>query len=340
MINVHHATRTPVWKDNAHEGHYDPDPVKALAQADGHYTTLKFPLYYKDNNQDIPTGKVGLIRGRTPLDPERRFVGIATDRYEPIQHTLFADACRPVAEKYPLSMVTLAGTYREHLWLAFDLGQYPVGGIESEMIQQYLYGGNCNDGGTGISLAVKTERLYCQNQLPTFFNKSSFSVRIRHSAGALLTTQQWVKYLEQVQRMAKAQQEQFDRLVVTNVVKDQIIQMVEAAYPLPKSRTVEQFVEGQDTELTRHLPEAVRELARTKEGERDRIIVLRGQAYRTIQRTFDESPLIAGTAYGAFNGVTFEESWRLGKGAGESVLFGARAKTCERAFEMALSFTR
>lgn len=340
MTDIHHATRTPVWKQDAHEGHYDPDPVKALAQAQGNYTTLKVPLSYELDGRRYPTPMVGLIRGRTPSDPERRFIGVASDKYEPIQHSLFADACRPIAEKYPLSMVTLAGTHRERLWFAFDLGQYPVGGLESEMIQQYMYSGNCNDGGTGIQLAVKTERLWCQNQLPTFFNKSTFSVRIRHSAEALLTTQQWVKYLEQVQRMAQAQREQFDRLFVTKIVQDQVVAMVEAAYPMPRSRMVEQYVDGVDTELAQHLPTSVRERARQLESGKDRVERLRAAAYDSIDRTGQETPALRGTAYGAFNGITFEESWRTGRGAGESVLFGDRAKTCERAFEVALSFAQ
>ena len=335
--NLTHATTSPVWKADVQEGSFNSDPVVALAQAHGNYQTLKVPLHYELEGVQYNTGMVGLIRGRTPTDPDRHFIGTATDRYEPIQHSTFAAACRPVAEKYPLSMVTLAGKHSEHLYFAFDLGEYPVGGIESETIRQFLYGGNCNDGGTGISLSVKTERLYCQNQLPTFWNKSTLSVRIRHSAEALLTTQQWVKYIQQIQLMAKAQQEQFDRMLVTKVVHEQVVAMVEAAYPYPRSRTVEQFVTGNDQ--AEFLPQSVHERARQLEADRGRVDMLRSAAYLSIERTASESPVLAGTAYGAFNGITYEESWRNGRGAGESVLFGDRAKTCERAFTVALSFS-
>lgn len=339
MSGIRYATKFPVWKQDGHEGDYPKDPMEALALAQGNYITVKQPLFWKDESGfDISTGKFGLIRGRTKTDSTLPLIGIVSANYEPIQHSTFAAACRPVADKFPLQMVTLAGTHREHLYLAFDLGQYPVGGLDSEMIQQYLYGGNCNDGGTGISLSVKTERLKCQNQLPTFFRNSTFSVRIRHSVDALLTTQQWVKYLGQVQRMAKEQQQQFDRLFVTKIVKEQMVELIAAAYPLPKSKMVEQYVDEENTELNQHLPMSVHNRRAQLEQDKDRVYRLREAAQLAVERMSDQSPALRGTAYGAFNGVTYCESWRVGKGAGESVLFGDRAKTCERAFQAALSF--
>lgn len=330
---------TPIWKQGVYEGAFE-SPMAALIASGNNYQTQALPMeIVLPDGSRLPSTTRALVRGRTRDDDRRVQVGTVSEDYSPIQHSQFAHMLKPVADRHPLVMIGDTGRNKERVFWTFDLGKYNVGGNDKEGVQSYLYISNANDGGTSISMMVTDVRMSCFNMLPSATRRSSFSVTIKHSQQALLTTQQWITYLDRVQDIRNARREQFEKMAQSTLLERQIHEILEAAYPTPTSPTVERY-RGMPVEEQALLPDTVRARIHSFEQEIRRTEEYRAAAVDALDRTIgDNAGFMIGsngmpTAWAVYNAVTEAETWRPARRntqALESILYGERARTCERA---------
>lgn len=302
------------------------DPLDALVGEGYDAEVKKHPLKLSvEGMGDIPFNKYyGLVREPTVKDPHIRATGVVTNRFQPIQQRDVAEMLRPLAEQYPLEMITAYGQFEDHVVWGFRFGEFeikPKKGRKSDPGMHWLYVDHVNDGSHGLRGLVMDIRIGCTNVLPHSFGKTKLSISLPHVGNVTRRLVDWIGFLNSAKKAAEEQEELYQHLAKVELPRPTIEQVFGSVYQVKRPDLLNNW--GDD--ITENTPDDVADsveryllrVKRAKESQQAAIVAL---------DTFnDRNPQFANTGWAALQGVTEVETWKTGRTRGHSLLFGDRA---------------
>lgn len=324
--------------------------AEAIALAGLDYTVETHPLFFFTkpategaylDKYVVESGKVAIVRPPTKDDEEWRVLGTASPTYEVLQNTQIADLLEPLSIEWPLTAVGALG-YGENTFFVLHAGEDEVKG---EHIQKYLLLLDDKTGGGSLKCAVVPIRTHCLNTLTMGLNTAMFSAAINHIKGAQLEADFRVKLIAQAKKAEQATMAALRRFSETPLSKDEVVSIIEAAYPMPKKpKKVGLFEElnegklhGYEVDVEEQQLEKLMKVTATYDYYQTRVHAFREGALELFDRFNDEFPDTANTAWAAYNAVVECSDYRKGgKNVSESLMFGDRSREKRRAFQTAM----
>lgn len=272
---------------------------------------------------------LAILRAPVPDDNETVVFGTCSPDYGLITPR---DTCQiwDDAVGQPIESIGALGR-GERFFITCEMKPFDVKGDE---IKNFLLAVNPMTGGDAAKVRVTPVRVVCENTLIAATYQSVEVYTIIHDRYAKDRLANWLSgaYHRAIDK-AQAMEEAFNVLAGHRCPKEELEKIIEAAYPYP-------------AEPKRNVPEEVYEKRMQAWGWEKKHLDSRRVAAR---EAFDGNMLggdteaVKGTAWGAWNAITFTENYRLWhnpRSAAEQILLGSRADVMERAYVAALNFSK
>jgi hypothetical protein len=180
----------------------------------------------------------------------------------------------------------------------------------------------------------------CQNTLEAAWeSKKTGRISFMHRKDVHDDLALYVDLFEQIQVAQERQQRAFQILAETKANREQVKEVIAAAFPMPDRKNMHQFV-SQLLAKQGYLPARAQELLETAGKDFDQKTLVAAAknlaGLELFDRLCESAPAIAGTAWAAYNAVAEFSDNRAGENVqsvAKSTLFG------ERSFERAHAFT-
>jgi hypothetical protein len=225
--------------------------------------------------------------------------------------------------------------------MTLKAGQSMIDG--KDPVDNYFLVTDTKDGGTSLKIAFTPIRVVCQNTLVVGLKQATVSASLSHYAGMNDELSFRLKLLNKLQLAQSRTIDAFNRMAVSVLQPNQVVDIVTSAYPMPnrprKAEMLDDVDEGQIEELE-GLYDEMTNVQDLWLYHCQRAEAFREGAIQLIEKFNDENKHFANTAWAAYNGVVECEDYREG---GDSVfisqLWGTRAQTKRRAFNAALQLS-
>ncbi len=317
------------------------DVTAAFERAKAMFTIEKFPCWIKAFGKSIKTDKTAVVREPLEDDPHLRILGYVSNTYQIIQNAEIAKMLNPLAEEWPVETVGVLGQ-GETIFVTLYAGDAEVRG---DYIKQYFLVSDTKGGGRALHIAVTPVRVVCQNTLISGLAAASIDAAVYHRPGAHQQTQFRIDLVASMRKARLETLKTFERMSLSRLVKDQIEEVLLAAYPEPKTTSAVRLYNAltPDDLGKEAFQEEFQRLAKSKDRldyHVERMANIRDLARKCHDKLCDEFPPIANTAWSIYNAVVECEDYRKGEESlYESAIFGQRAQTKARAFKQALKFS-
>jgi len=275
----------------------------------------------------LDTGRVALIRGAMPDDPEPYCLGVVSDGYELI--TPYS-ACDMWDTRVGLPVETMAFLRRGGN--LFITGKMPSFDIKGDSVDNYLILNNPMDGNGAAGGYVSNVVVVCQNTLRAAIGQATTSFKIRHHTGASAGLAKWLqRTYEGAVATVEIMKEAYSVLAETRVNDNQIFGMVDMLYKIPNKPK-------QDVPRKREWEEVLKAYEYRADWVKRARSTVKG-LYLGGQTGY-EQPCRQGTAWGAWNAVSEFETYRRGTTDSMTlnVVNGDRAHTIQRAYAKCMEF--
>lgn len=270
-------------------------------------------------------GSHAIVRHPVTDDNEYRVFGIVSGLYTLITPSEMAQ----IWDVATGATVETVGALRkgEELFISTKLPTINVAGDE---VENYLLATNSMTGKASAACRVTPVRVVCTNTLALSKQRVVESYTIPHNAQARARMTEWLRdaYGRSVAKVSTVAT-MFTLMAGVRATQEMVRAVSFAAYPDPKK--VDRDAPAEIVAGREKLAETARAFA---QDGRDRIGTLFNGA-----GTGMDTVAAAGTVWGLYNAVTEAENYRRMRGVASSsydVLFGDRAETMARAFDVAL----
>lgn len=295
----------------------------------------------------VPTDKFAIVREETPDDPEYRIFGTCSDEYEIIQNADIAKILDPLAEQWKTETVG-AIDHGKTIFVTLDAGAAVIkskDGKKEDPVSKFFLITESKTGGTAMKFAFTPVRVVCQNTLVSGLRAATVSSQLSHRTG-LKNEMEWrIRLLADLSKAENIVMNNMQLMAKTVLDDSKAVEIIEAAYPLPKKSAKAQMLmefDDPEKELSQYT-DLLNELTTAQadfEYWINRNQIFRNSATELFKKFNDEHTAFAHTAWSAYNAVVETEDYRNGmKHVQESALFGARAAAKKRAFYKALELS-
>jgi hypothetical protein len=359
--------REPAWHGLGTVFTDDLSAVDAVIEAGCDYKVFKSPLFaevsenlnmslfgdsdVKTNGYIPVTDKFIITREPTQDDPEYRFFGAAcSDQYEILENLEIARALDVLTDSWKVDTVGALDNGKV-LFIALNAGKIKVGKDrrKGETVEQYFVFTDKKDASEKAKFMFTPIRVVCQNTLIMGERAATVSAEIIHRTGAAQQLQLRVDIIDKLMKAKETSMETLQAMASVEISNEQAMEIIASAYPLPKKRPDQQYLEDEDK--TRkvfgngELAEALFSSANAQQERYDylyeRAETLRNGAFEVYQTISADSEQVAETPWAAYNAVTELADWRSGRGnIDQSAVFGVRASEKVKAFNTAERITR
>ncbi len=326
-----------------------PTAVAAFEAGHLNYRVEKFPLRAEITTpfgiQLVDTGKFGIFREPVEGDQEWRFFGAVSDQYVPLQNMAIAELIDStgLAESWPVETVGALG-HGENSFVCLDMGEQLVGGHESEKVHKYFAIHDSKDATSGLKAMFTPVRIVCQNTLIMGTKAATALSWFRHGEQLSRDLEYRMKMLHKLTQISEQSMGMLDFMAATILSSDDVEQVLERSYPMPskprKAALLDaEFSDKEIFELASVFTEASN-AATVWEQQCENVMELRGAAGNLFQKFNDEQPVVANTAWAAYNAVVeFEDFIRQHKEGLDpaQTIFGWKANIKSRAYESCLA---
>ena len=328
-------------------------PADAVIMADCDYWVRKLPLTVKlPNGEARRTDQVAIVRYPKQQDTgSYHIMGYASEDYEVVQNIELGFLLEDLGKEWPVETVGALGE-GEQMFICLFAGEDEVVKGGREQIKRYLVMSNAHDGKRSLRIMLTDVRTECWNTLMAGINSAVMTTTIPHRSDIRDEAKFRLDLIASVRRQQVKLMEEYRAMAVAKVVESQVDEILAAAYPDPKpwrkqlladivvnDEALSSLVNDNKVVANRLLKD-LKKYGTEYEARLIRAKGLRELAKERFELVNQESPVIANTAWAAWQGVTEVESYR-GTGSvaeANSIMFGERAQNMSRAYAKALEF--
>jgi phage/plasmid-like protein (TIGR03299 family) len=283
--------------------------------------------------------RFGLMREPTPDDPEWRCFGLVSDMYHQVDNYQIAEYLESLVGEWPVETAGALG-YGETIFFSLDAGMTDVAG---EDVHQYFLMTDTKDGKTSMRMAFTPVRVVCQNTLSIGTAAATVLQWLPHTSETDAKLAYRMKLLTKLQSIKGTTMINFQRMAKSILSDEAIGKVIGAAYPLPnrpgKAALLDEITEKDAADygtLYEEMTSAQDQWAYYCE----RALSYRVRAMDILTKMNEENGKLANTPWYVYNAVTDNEDHRDGPASlFSSALWGDRARTKVRAYQMALAMT-
>jgi hypothetical protein len=285
------------------------------------------------SDQLIHTGKMAIMRSPTKDDDTWRHFGTVGPKYELVQNAQLASIMDPLADVWGMETIG-ALDHGKTIFMTFKTGDQD---IEGDKIEGYFLLVDVKDGGTALKCAYTPVRVVCQNTLASGLRQATVAISVQHLTGARDQLAARVNLIAKAKKAIDETTTVFRQLAKTHITPAQAELMFDMVYPLPRLHEDAALVDYSKEDLGDLLFKGVAEHMYDYDFYVKRAQELRAGAADLYERLNDEHPMLAGTAWHAWNAVVESADFRDGgKAPAVSAVFGARAREKRIAFKQAM----
>jgi phage/plasmid-like protein (TIGR03299 family) len=345
LFGERYIGRQPAWH---HLGTVFSEPLlasEAIKEAGCDYEVFKSPMFvqlptaFGEVMEQVPD-KIALLRTPTDDDPQTRLFGTASPDYGLIQNTELGELLDLLVEEWPVETVGALG-YGETIFLTLKAPvPYNVGDLESEELDLYFLITDTKTGKSAMKVAFTPIRVVCQNTLVAGLGSARVLSKIPHIDSVKEDLEWRVELLARLAKMKAATLDRFTAMADAVLTSRSINTIINAAYPMPTKPAKVELLDGMVAEEQELISdEMYGELTSAQQQwiyYCERANARRQEAIDRLDKFNDEQVPVANTAWAVYNSVVENEDFRDGpETLFQSALWGTRARTKHRAFEMA-----
>ena len=337
--------REPAWHHLGTTFEGDKLASEAIVEAGCDYEVVKSPLFVQlptafGNVMEPVDDKVALLRLPTPDDDKVRLFGTASPNYGLIQNRELGELLDLLVDEWPVETVGALGE-GETVFITLKAPQpYNVLDLEDEQLDLFFLVTDTKTGKSALKVAFTPIRVVCQNTLIAGLGSARVLSQIPHIE-SIKTDLTWkVELLARLSKLQAATLDRFTAMAEAVLSSRSVTSVINASYPMPTKPAKVALLDGMVAEEQELLSgEIYDELTSTQQQwiyYCERAKARRGEAVARLEKFNDEHTKVAGTAWAAYNAVVENEDFRDGpESLFQSAIFGARARTKNRAFETA-----
>lgn len=262
----------------------------------------------------------------TVREDNARRLGLVTPRYEPIQNDEAFGFFDQVVAQNKAKFVSAGSLFGGRVvWLQAELPN-PIEVIPGDPIQKYAFFSNGHDGGLAARMALIPQRVWCQNQILSIIAGIRDTFRIVHRGDIRTKIEQAKEALGLIDTYHQAAAEQWKILAGTSYSNVELNRYLAALFPIP----------AQPGDMQRQA---------IWERDRETIVRQRQDVARLAEEGagYDQVGGVKGSVYGLWQ-AALEWADHEYRGTDErrlfSGIFGDRADTKKRAYELALELAK
>jgi hypothetical protein len=312
------------------------EPLDAVKRAGADYEIRKLPMVVEwDDGEDVygvESDLVAVVRGPAHGEPAK-ILGTTDKNYTIVGPVESAIAIAPLAKVWPVESCFALDQGRGFA-ISLKIGRVSLGDGKDEIDRFFMV--NCNvANGRGTHIAESIVRPVCANTVRMAIEESTTHLMLDHGKDAIEDLQVAARLMAQLRELDTKIVEQLNALVLKTVTEDQVLEIVNAAFPTPKMPKKVSFVQAarsKGLEGVDRFAYAERRYMQDLETSQK----LRKTAIVYFDRISGEFPKIAGTAWAAWQGVTETCNYRPGRDELDSLLDGDRHHEMNRALKVAL----
>ena len=330
---------TPAWHELGTVFTGDKSCEQAVVESGVDYKITTAPLYVKVGDVMYKVDdKQAIVRESTHDDPVHRTLGITGQNFVPIQNIDIARLLDRAIPEFKVETVGALGK-GEEIFITLDAGMADFLG---ETIKHYFLVVDGKAGQRRLSMEIVPVRVVCQNTLLMAEKSALIRVDIRHGSKVHADLELTADLLGLMRKSQLDSTTTFSRMAETPISIEQATSVWDSAYPLPLipgRLKILNSIQPDDMgkELTKKLlgSEAYKNADYAYSIGNERAAHYRKGASELYRKFNDEFSKVANTSWAAYNAVTELSTWREGKGAAESLLFGTRREEIIRAYATA-----
>ena len=315
---------------------------EAMARADILFGIDKHPQIVRmTDGTELETDSFAVVREPTSDDNVHRVLATVGKEWTAIQAKDLGKMLDPISNRFPVETAGAIGK-GEKIFITLDAGDSAIAGEDHKLFWLVT---DHRDGTGALSIAFTPVRVVCQNTLITGLRSSKVSVNLKHNKGINADASFYLDIFNQMARTQEQVVEAMNSLTRATLEKNQVDQIVEAAYPSaskPNRLRLSDGISADDVpanvwtlilnDCKFHNDEYEKRQAR---GDR-----IKNNAFERIDVFNQEFPNLANTPWAIYNAVVETEDYRRGWDGSGTTLFGQRAESKARAFNKALTFVR
>lgn len=296
------------------------------------------PLLVDLGKVSVPFDKLAIVRNPTDDDPDYRVVGEASKGYALMQNDQIAKAIDPLTNDWPTETAG-ALSFGETVFFTLDAG---MSQIKEEEIRQFFLITDCRDGATAMNIAFTPVRVVCQNTLLAGKMAAIASADLRHTSSIEHELKWRVDMIKRMQDVQGKVMTSFEAMAQVAIEDDEAKHLIAIAYAYPRKPRKVELLETLDEEESQRLGSLLataQDAQRSYETAMLRMDERRAAAFDLFSSFGEKTPQTAGTIWAAYNSIVEVEDWRERQGVenpDDSLLFGERAKTKQKAFAAAV----
>jgi phage/plasmid-like protein (TIGR03299 family) len=314
--------REPAWHGLGKVFQEELTPLEAVKLAGLDYEVNKWPLLANVAGIMYETPLFGLYRDPDKNDKDQEFVyfGSVSKDYQVIQNTEIAQIIEPISKLWPVETVGALGK-GETMFMTLDAGELDIKG---DLLHQYYMISDTKDGGHCLRIDTTPVRVVCGNTYELGISQATMTMALNHGRDPRSKLEAISKTIEKMQASGKVIVGLLEDLTKVKVSPAQLQKMVLDVYPTPDVSEVDVITAA---------PAYVRRILNWKE----RVEATQLALVELYTKFNDEYPQFGQTNYAFYNAVVELEDYKTGRNAAQSAIFGNRARTKEKAFEMCLA---
>lgn len=283
-----------------------------------------------------------VVRQPVAEDNEHRILGAVAPSYNIIQNIDLARAINPLTKSWPVETVGVLANGAT-LFIVLDAGEFEIKGDHGK---QYFTLLDDKSGARALRSLFTPVVTVCRNTCIAAERQATTSFSIRHTASAQLDLRFALQMMKAMEKTRTGTLEVFTKMANVTLAESQVDEILRQIYPEPrlsaeKKLMLESVDSGAVTTMGFDSPDLAQigdkaEKARAwLDNQIKRVGAYREGALILYERTNDERPGIAGTAYALYQAAVELADYRDGRGDSRgSALLGERAKEKSRAFEI------
>ena len=315
---------------------------EAMARADILFGIDKHPQIVRmTDGTELETDSFAVVREPTSDDNVHRVLATVGKEWTAIQAKDLGKMLDPISNRFPVETAGAIGK-GEKIFITLDAGDSAIAGEDHKLFWLVT---DHRDGTGALSIAFTPVRVVCQNTLITGLRSSKVSVNLKHNKGINADASFYLDIFNQMARTQEQVVEAMNSLTRATLEKNQVDQIVEAAYPSaskPNRLRLSDGISADDVPAnvwTRILND--RKFHNDEfEKRQARVDRIKNNAFERIDVFNQEFPNLANTPWAIYNAVVETEDYRRGWDGSGTTLFGQRAESKARAFNKALTFVR
>ena len=315
---------------------------EGMKRADILFGIDKFPQVVKmADGTELDTDSYAVVREPTADDNQHRVLATVGKEWTAIQAKDLGRMLDPISERFPIETAGAIGM-GEKIFLSMDAGDSSIAGEDHKLFWLVT---DHRDGTGALTIAFTPVRVVCQNTLVTGLRSSKVSVNLKHNKNINVDASFYLDIFNQMARTQESVVEAMNSLTKVTLVKEQVGQILTAAYPnasKPNRLKLSDGITADDVPAnvwTRILLDR-KDQNEEFEKRQARIDRIKENATERIEVFNQEFSNLANTPWAIYNAIVETEDYRSGWDGSGTALFGQRAEAKARAFNKALAFVR